>query len=148
MNLERNIFPFNPRPQSAKIYIYVIDYFQLPPVRAVLGGLSRASKENEPGSFANWGADEQSDHGKDIEQFGQLIATLLGHCHGSSEYIQVRFLIKGSIRSRWSVYEPTILFSLLWMERRSHSRGSEDLVTNEIRGRKMEGGRGRVCGKF
>ena len=56
-----------------------------------MGGLSRASKENEPGSFANWGADEQSDHGKDIEQFGQLIATLLGHCHGSSEYIQVRF---------------------------------------------------------
>ena len=102
MNLERNFFPFNPRPQSAKIYIYiyVIDYFQLPPVRAVLGGLSRASKENEPGSFVNWGADEQSDHGKDIEQFGQLIATLLGHCHGSSEYIQVRFLIKGSIRSR------------------------------------------------
>lgn len=46
------------------------------------------------------------------------------------------------------MYEPIILFSLLWMERRSHSRGSEDLVTNEIKGRKMEGGRGGVCGKF
>ena len=51
---------------------------------AVLGGFSRASKVNEVGAV-----DEQSNYGNDIEQFGQLLATLLGNCHGSSEYIKV-----------------------------------------------------------
>ena len=49
---------------------------------AVLGGFSRASKVNEVGAV-----DEQSNYGNDIEQFGQLLATLLGNCHSSSEYI-------------------------------------------------------------
>jgi len=62
---------------------------RLPPIRAVLSGFSRASKMNEAGAFTNWAADEQSNFGNDIEQFGQLLATLLGHCHGSSEYIKL-----------------------------------------------------------
>lgn len=69
--------------------IFIGHCLRLPPVRAVLGGLSRVSKENEPASFTSSGADEHSDHGNNIEQFGQLIATLLGHCHGSSEYVQL-----------------------------------------------------------
>ena len=73
--------------------VHIIDYFQLPPVRAVLGGLSRVSKKSKPSSFTNWGAYRQICHGNDIEQFGQLIATLLGHCHGSSEYAQVGLLL-------------------------------------------------------
>ena len=44
---------------------------------------------NNPGAFTNCSTDEQSHCGNDIEQFGQLLATLLGHCHGSSEYIKV-----------------------------------------------------------
>ena len=80
--------------------MYIMIYFQLPPVRAVLGGLSRVSKENEPASFTSSGADEHSDHGNDIEQFGQLIATLLGHCHGSSEYVEVRLSFDSSITNR------------------------------------------------
>ena len=48
---------------------------------------------NEAGSFTNWAADEQSNCGNDIEQFGQLLATLLGHCHGSSEYIKVKIAV-------------------------------------------------------
>lgn len=44
---------------------------------------------NDAGAFTNWAADEQSNYSNDIEQFGQLLATLLGHCHGSSEYIKV-----------------------------------------------------------
>ena len=32
---------------------------------------------------------EQSNYGNDIEQFGQLLATLLGNCHDSSDYDQV-----------------------------------------------------------
>ena len=44
---------------------------------------------NEAGVFTNWTADEQSNCSNDVEQFGQLLATLLGHCHGSSEYIKV-----------------------------------------------------------
>ena len=63
--------------------------FQLPPIRAVLGGFSQARKMNEPGTFTNWAVDEQGNNGGDIEQFGHLLATLLGHCHGSSEYTQV-----------------------------------------------------------
>lgn len=62
---------------------------QFPPIRAVLGGFSQASKLNEAGAFTNLVADEQSDNGKDIQQFGQLLATLLGYCHGSSEYTKV-----------------------------------------------------------
>jgi len=48
---------------------------------------------NEAGAFTNWAADEQSNFGNDIEQFGQLLATLLGHCHGSSEYIKVNIAV-------------------------------------------------------
>ncbi|KAJ7371534.1 hypothetical protein OS493_024874 [Desmophyllum pertusum] len=62
---------------------------RLPPIRAVLGGFSRASKMNEAGAYTNWAVAEQSNYGNDIEQFGQLLATLLGHCHGSSEYTQL-----------------------------------------------------------
>ena len=46
---------------------------------------------NEPGAYTNWAVAEQSNYGNDIEQFGQLLATLLGHCHGSSEYIKVMY---------------------------------------------------------
>ncbi|KAJ7371548.1 hypothetical protein OS493_024889 [Desmophyllum pertusum] len=60
-----------------------------PPITATLGGFSRASKMNEPGAYTNWAVAEQSNYGNDIEQFGQLLATLLGHCHGSSEYIKL-----------------------------------------------------------
>jgi len=45
---------------------------------------------NEPAAFTNWTVDEQGTCGNDIEQFGQLLATLLGHCNGSSEYTQVK----------------------------------------------------------
>ena len=47
---------------------------------------------NEAGAYTNWAVDEQSNYGNDIEQFGQLLATLLGHCHGSSEYTQVNIV--------------------------------------------------------
>ena len=74
--------------------VRTIDYFQLPPLRAVLGGFPRVSKKSKPCSFTvNWGAYKQICHGNDTEQFGQLIATLLGHCHGSSEYAQVCLLL-------------------------------------------------------
>jgi len=59
-----------------------------------LGGFSQASKLNEAGAFANPVADEQSDCGKDIKQFGQLLATLLGHCQGSSEYTKVNVIVR------------------------------------------------------
>lgn len=58
-----------------------------------MGGFSRSSKMNEARAFTNWAADEQSNYGNDIEQFGQLLATLLGHCHGSSEYIKVNIAV-------------------------------------------------------
>ena len=48
---------------------------------------------NDAGAFTNWTADEPSNCGNDIEQFGQLLATLLGHCHGSSEYIKVSSVV-------------------------------------------------------
>ena len=44
---------------------------------------------DEAGAYSNWTADEQSNYGNDIEQFGQLLATILGNCHDSSEYIKV-----------------------------------------------------------
>ena len=44
---------------------------------------------NEAAVFTNVVVDEQSNYGNDIKQFGQLLATLLGHCDGSSEYIKV-----------------------------------------------------------
>ena len=83
-----------PCPHSCSLITSSVS-FQLPPVRAVLGGFSRASKPgvNEAGAFTNWAADEESCYGNDIEQFGQLLATLLGHCHGSSEYVQVILLL-------------------------------------------------------
>ena len=58
-----------------------------------MGGFSRASKKNDAGAFTNWAADEQGNCSNDIEQFGQLLATLLGHCHGSSEYIKVSSVV-------------------------------------------------------
>ncbi|XP_020614314.1 uncharacterized protein LOC110052523 [Orbicella faveolata] len=63
---------------------------RLLPITAVLGGFSRASKVNEAGAYSNWAVDEQSNYGNDIEQFGHLLATLLGNCHGSSEYIKLQ----------------------------------------------------------
>jgi len=44
---------------------------------------------NYADAFTNFAADEQSNYGTDIEQFGQLLATLLGNCYGSSEYNKV-----------------------------------------------------------
>jgi len=44
---------------------------------------------NEADAFTNLAAQEQSNYGNDIVQFGQLLATLLGNCHGSSEYNKV-----------------------------------------------------------
>ena len=44
---------------------------------------------DEAGALSNWAVDKQSNYGNDIQQFGQLLATLLGNCHGSSEYIKV-----------------------------------------------------------
>ena len=55
----------------------------------MLGGFSQVSKANEPGAYTNRTVEEHGSHGNDLEQFGQLLATLLGHCHGSSEYTQV-----------------------------------------------------------
>lgn len=75
---------------------------------------------NEAGAFTNWAADEQSCRGNDIEQFGQLLATLLGHCHGSSEYIKVNFVQSVSFRMAnckpsglpsWCSYVPVFIFS-------------------------------------
>ena len=48
---------------------------------------------NDAGAFTNWAANEQSNCSNDIEQFGQLLATLLGHCYGSSEYIKVSIVV-------------------------------------------------------
>ena len=62
---------------------------QVPPIKAVLGGFSQASKADDAGAFTNSAADEQSCYSHDIKQFGHLLATLLGHCHGSSEYVKV-----------------------------------------------------------
>ena len=55
----------------------------------MLGGFSQVSRANEPGAYTNWTVEKHGSHGNDLEQFGQLLATLLGHCHGSSEYTQV-----------------------------------------------------------
>ena len=102
----------NTQPSFTKFSAATVSYhftitfsflIQLPPIAAVLGGFSQASKVDDHGAFTNWGADEQGNFSKDIEQFGQLLATLLGHCHGSSEYTQVRnFLgiLNGSGRYR------------------------------------------------
>ncbi|RMX61051.1 hypothetical protein pdam_00007566 [Pocillopora damicornis] len=62
---------------------------RVPPIKAVLGGFSQASMANKAGAFTNSAADEQSYHSHDIKQFGHLLATLLGHCHGSSEYVKL-----------------------------------------------------------
>ncbi|KAL9987529.1 hypothetical protein ACROYT_G001853 [Oculina patagonica] len=62
---------------------------RLPPIIAVLGGFSRVSKLHEAGAYTNWAADKQSSNGNDIEQFGQLLATLLGNFHGSCEYVKL-----------------------------------------------------------
>ena len=53
---------------------------------------------DEAGAYSNWAVDEQSNYGNDIELFGQLLATLLGNCHGSSEYIKVNFTVCASER--------------------------------------------------
>lgn len=72
-------------------------FSQVPPIKAVLGGFSLASKVNKAGAGTNWAVNEQSSYGNHIEQFGQLLATLLGHCHGSSEYIKVNIIQSGDI---------------------------------------------------
>ena len=59
-----------------------------------MGGFSQASKFNEAGAFTNLAADEQCNCGNDIKQFGQLLATLLGYCHGSSEYTKVNVVVR------------------------------------------------------
>ncbi|PFX15365.1 G-protein coupled receptor GRL101 [Stylophora pistillata] len=58
---------------------------RIPPIKAILGGFSRASTVNEESAFTNHAMDEQSCFGSHVEKFGKLLATLLGHCHGSSE---------------------------------------------------------------
>lgn len=67
-----------------------------------MGGFSQASKLNEAGAFTNLAADEhvQCNCGKDIKQFGQLLATLLGYCHGSSEYTKVNVVVRFHVSSR------------------------------------------------
>ena len=62
---------------------------QIPPIKAVLGGFSRASKLKEESAFTNEAIDKQSCFGSHVKQFGHLLATLLGHCHGSSEQVKV-----------------------------------------------------------
>ena len=44
---------------------------------------------DKEGTYTNRACAEQDPYGEDIEQFGQLLAILLGHCHGSSEYTEV-----------------------------------------------------------
>lgn len=58
-----------------------------------MGGFSQASKVNKTGVFTNLVVDGQSNYGNDVKQFGQLLANLLGHCHGSSEYTQVNIVV-------------------------------------------------------
>ena len=58
-----------------------------------MAGFSRASKVNEAGAYSNGAVDQQCNYGNDIEQFGQLLATLLGNCHGSSEYNKVNVTV-------------------------------------------------------
>ena len=62
---------------------------KIPPIKAVLGGFSRASKVNGESAFTNQAIDEQICFGSHVEQFGQLLITLLGHCHGSSKQFKV-----------------------------------------------------------
>ena len=75
---------------------------QVPPIKAVLGGFSQASKADDAGAFTNSAADEQSchSHAYDIKQFGHLLATLLGHCHGSSEYVKVIIMKSVSVNGQ------------------------------------------------
>ena len=40
-------------------------------------------------AYSNGTEDEQCNYGNDIEQFGQLLAILIGNCHGSSGYNKV-----------------------------------------------------------
>ena len=44
---------------------------------------------NKASAYSNGAVDEQCNYDNDIEQFGQLLATLLGNCHGSSGYNKV-----------------------------------------------------------
>ena len=55
----------------------------------MLGGFSQVSRANEPRAYTKRTVEEHGTHGNDLEQFAQLLATLLEHCHGSSEYTQV-----------------------------------------------------------
>ncbi|XP_066021323.1 uncharacterized protein [Pocillopora verrucosa] len=50
---------------------------------------SRASKVNGESAFTNQAIDEQICFGSHVEQFGQLLITLLGHCHGSSKQFKL-----------------------------------------------------------
>ena len=56
---------------------------------------------NKDGAHSNGAVNEQCNYGNDIEQFGQLLATLLGNCHGSSEYNKVNkcHCFLGSVQS-------------------------------------------------
>ena len=70
-----------------------------------MGGFSQASKLNEAGAFTNLAVDEQSDYRKDIKEFGQLLATLLGCCHGFSEYTKVNEAIIENYKVHLSTLE-------------------------------------------
>ena len=41
------------------------------------------------GAYSSGTDDEQCNYGNDIEQFGQLLGTLVENCYGSSEYNKV-----------------------------------------------------------
>ena len=71
-----------------------------------MGGFSRAYNWNRAGAFPNLAPDGQRNCGDDIKQFGQLLATILRHCYGSSEYNKVnvvRLFVSFSIRKEWVV---------------------------------------------
>ena len=66
-------------------------HLQIPPIKAVLGGFKKASsgvRNKEPGQ-TNLVCEQSVDNKSDLVQFGQLLAVLMGHCNGSSEYTEV-----------------------------------------------------------
>ena len=78
----------------------------------MLGGFSQVSMLNEPGAFTNWAVDELATKGNDIKQFGQLLATLLGHCNGSGEYTRVNNTFYNHFQWRDTVKELHIHITL------------------------------------
>lgn len=75
-----------------------------------MGGFSQVSKVDEPGAFTNWEVAEQGSHGNDIEQFGHILATLMGHCHGSSDYTKVNTFHQVNVKMNVLLHKPVLLF--------------------------------------